>query len=93
MMKTKYIVINGSRKGLSGFAKLKNKIPELPGYLYVSDVPESVLYGMKRTIPNVRSYYLYDSKDLVGKTIHDIGPTIVLYDTFIKVDTGSDNKD
>lgn len=85
---SKYIVFNGSRVGLFKFANF-NLLGNTK-YKYIYDIPETELSRLKYNYPGTKSFYLYDPSDLVGKTIHDIGPTYRLYDTFVNV-SGSKN--
>lgn len=79
----KYIVFNGSRAGLF---KLTNiNLLGNSKYTFLVDIPESDLSRLKTNYPETKSFYLYDRSDLIGKTIHDIGPTYKLYDTFVNV--------
>ena len=83
----KFVVINGSRKGIikSSF----RYIPRISSRVVLMvDTTEEQLYNLKRNYSNTRSYYLYDPADLrvKGDKIYDIEcPNLSLYDDFINV--------
>ncbi len=79
----RYMVINGSRKGL--FMESYNKLNLGKGNIFIIDIPEESLWKLREKYPDIKAMYLYDPKDLEGKTIHDIGPILNLYDKFVMV--------
>ncbi len=81
-MSIRYLVINGSRKGI-----FKNIAPIVQGNIVcLMDIPEERLQHMIDTYPGTKAVYLYLSEDLENKTTHDIGPMLCLYTKFIKLD-------
>ncbi len=81
----RYIVINGSRTGL--FINIADQLKLLTDKVYLLDIPEESLWRLREKYSGTEAWYLYDPKDLVGKSIHDIGPVLYLYNTFINVST------
>jgi hypothetical protein len=80
----RYTIINGSRSGL--FVSVASQLKMDTDRVYIIDIPEETLWKLREKYPGTNAMYLYDPKDLVGKSIHDIGPIIGLYNTFIAVD-------
>ena len=81
-MSVKYLIVNGSRKGLCKNLRLRYQ----ENVRYFFDINEKSLVHIRNKYPNVRAVYLYVPEDVKDKTIHDIGPTIALYNRFIKID-------
>ena len=84
----KYLIVNGTRNLIK---YLPSKFMYIDNTIIIVDTDEKTLKSYKDKFPT-KSYYLYDTNDLKGKTIHDIGPTISLYDEFVKIHITDDGK-
>ena len=78
---SKFAIFNGSRKGLFKF--MANQVKK--EYVILIDIPEEELWNMRNKFPGTQAYYLYNNEDLKDKTIHDIGPILNLYNSFINI--------
>ena len=89
MSRISYYVINGSRTGLHRYYLDQLKLKK--DTVYLMDIPEETLWILREKFPGTEASYLYDPKDLEGKNIHDIGPVLNLYNSFIKVNVEKNN--
>lgn len=83
VLKSRFIVINGSCKNLGKAVRNRFGV-RIPNMLV--NVSEEDLYYLKK-FPETRSYYLYNKSQLHGKCIQDVDcPNPSLYDDFIQVE-------